>query len=58
MDKNLTIELWRSLSPRLSRFIPCQGPSKDKDAGEEKPYGEREEETARSVENHQEEDDV
>jgi hypothetical protein len=58
MEKNQIIELWRSLSPRLTRAIPRQELGKHEDTDEEKRYEDRKEETVDSVVNHHEEDDV
>jgi hypothetical protein len=58
MDKNQMIQLWRSLSPRLTRAIRRQELRKNEDTDEEKRYGDRKEKTLESVESHHDEDDV
>jgi hypothetical protein len=52
MDRNQIIELWRSLSPRLTTAIGRGERSKDEGPDEEKRYGDRKEETVESAENH------
>jgi hypothetical protein len=58
MDINQIIELWRSLSPRLTRTIPGQEFPKDEHTDGKKSYEDSEGRTVDPVESHLEEGDV
>jgi hypothetical protein len=58
MDKSQTIELWRSLSPRLTRAIPGQELPMDEHIDEEKSDEHGEDKTVDPIGSHHDEDDV